>query len=209
MPVFRQGAGKMKKFSLMALALGLFLAAANAMAAGTPSGLQDSTWLAKDTVMSKQVGQPNSGVPLGSIIVWSNAGMPADSTNWRECDGQPLGDTAVCKRLGICTAPNYKGYFLRGYGGNSGALGVEQEAKTSPHRHIVGRVSNQWGYDSDGYGSYIPGREAGTTTYGASHWDGWESWQDIYSSLPYEEKATKQNENRPINKAVRYLIKVN
>lgn len=109
------------------MVLALFLAAGNAMAAGAPSGLHDSTWLADDSVMSKTVGQPNSGVPLGSIIVWSNAGMPAASTNWRECDGQSLSGTQVCKRLGICTAPNYRGYFLRGHGGNSGELNAEQK----------------------------------------------------------------------------------
>lgn len=54
-------------------------------------------------------------IPVGTIAIWSSSADVPDG--WAECNGQTVN--------GIVT-PNYQGYFLRGNGGESAELGVEQ-----------------------------------------------------------------------------------
>lgn len=194
----------MKKAIFAALVLALTCGAfQDSWAAG-----RTSTTLANSNNLISSIEPDSYGVPLGTAITWPYSGMPQDANNWRECNGQSLNGTRLCTELGQCTAPDYRGMFLRGYGGKSGSLGQIQDSQMGSHKHKMGRWVNRASY-------YLvwPYNQAGvfwpTTVqhYGAfgneSHYPEHETFTDD-ESIP-----TNSFENRPKNIAVRYLIKVN
>ena len=90
--------------------------------------------------------------------------------------------------------PDLRGYFLRGYGGKSAGLGVHQDFEKLDHTHPVGGTVGYIGYVGGGYGGFISYQGYnGDTVYGLN-----QSGPANYNS---------NVENRPTNKAVRYLIR--
>ncbi len=70
----------------------------------------------------------SSSVPVGTIIAWPSATNPSDMDKWLECNGQSVPTSYSDLRAIVgSTVPDYTGMFLRGTGGNAGALGVQQE----------------------------------------------------------------------------------
>ena len=86
--------------------------------------------------------------------------------------------------------PDLRGLFLRGHGGNSAALGSIQQGTLPDHKHAVGYTRNGIGYVGGGYGGFVPLYENGYTIQ--------------YSGPAIMESS---GENRPVNTAVRYLIR--
>lgn len=94
--------------------------------------------------------------------------------------------------------PDLRGLFLRGQGGNSAALGV---AQGDAIRDIVGSITGSLSYprgegafDGKPMGDYHKG-------LGASEWTASEHTFRASRVVP------TANENRPVNMAVRYLIR--
>ena len=87
--------------------------------------------------------------------------------------------------------PDLRGLFLRGHGGNSAALGSIQQGTLPEHKHAVGERLNWVGYVGGGYGAFVPLNNASGYT---AH----------YSGPAIQENS---GENRPTNRAVRYLIR--
>lgn len=222
----------MKKaiFAVLALALtlGVFQ---NSWAAG-----RTSTSLNNESIMLSNISQPNTGVPLGTVIIWSRNGMPQDAENWRVCNGQSLAGTELCKQSGQCVAPNYQGFFLRGVGGKSAALGEAQaEAVYLPESsgttmEIKGITNGDYTYQDtvpythdDTAGYSFEYRTADFIPRSSSKWHG----NDCYGTWCYQYNfagsgiglgdgmevpikiLSPAQETRPINKSVYYLIKVN
>ncbi len=131
------------------------------------------------------------GAPLGSVIIWTEANNPEDMENWHDCDGGDITGSQLCTERSICVAPNFQGMFLRGLGGKSLALGVEQADSVGPHSHYM--------Y----YGGY-PYR-AGTVANGHGLLKDRGGAQG-YTGTKGDEIG---DETRPVNKAVRYLIRIN
>lgn len=112
----------MKKICVMILAAGLFLSAVQGGAAP-----KDSAWLSAESIMTSSIDQASDGQPIGMISIWATAQAIPDG--WLECNGQAV-DAAkypeYVAKFGA-TTPDYRGFFLRGHGGKSGALGVAQD----------------------------------------------------------------------------------
>lgn len=225
----------MKKAIFLAMAMALTLGAFQSSWAAP----RTSATLATTTNLTDNISNPDSGVPIGTVINWPYEWMPKDAENWRECNGKSIAGTELCKTTGQCVAPNYQGVFLRGYGGKSGNLGelqsdavhLPKDAGAQVHFNNIARGNALFSYTTSSYqqtGSDCSGDAEGapcravyenvTTTHTSSG-----------SFIPTPDGKIKGNflglddngmnidfyinhpaqETRPINKAVRYLIKVN
>ncbi len=129
------------------------------------------------------------GVPVGTIVAWPVASNPEDMDNWLECNGQAVSQTAYPELFALVGArvPDYRGLFLRGVGGKSGALGVYQGDTVKSHRH-----SMEVGTDESDHGPRVRGG-GNLPLSGTAYTDYAGDGLDM--------------ETRPVNKAVRYLIR--
>lgn len=163
------------------------------------------------------VEQTASGVPIGTIIAWASANNPNENGTWLECNGQfCTAYPELVKVLGSNTVPDYRGVFLRGLGSvTSTHYGTVQhqsnglgELQGDAIRNIYGRfvvddiVGNggyNWQYSPNGAFQVV-----GSVNYDArSH----ESWNGRLVSFNTSYVVPTANEDRPINRAVRYFIK--
>ena len=90
--------------------------------------------------------------------------------------------------------PDLRGLFLRGHGGNSAALGIQQGDAI---RNITGAFDNV----NIKYGAFRAGNKVDNTYIGTYHGTTMSTWFDASRVVPTAE------ENRPVNMAVRYLIR--
>ena len=109
-------------------------------------------------------------------------------------------------KFGLVT-PDYRGMFLRGLGGNSAGLGIEQKYAI-PDMMGKGNIIGMMGVWP---ATNVSGSFRMTNSYGWGHaWGGGSDIGvdiefDLANSVPEENRA---NEIRPVNKAVRYCVKV-
>ncbi|WP_210615140.1 tail fiber protein [Klebsiella oxytoca] len=139
----------------------------------------------------------DSGVPSGTIVIW---GRPAIPDGWFQCNGQPF-NALLNPRLATLypdgKVPDLRGVFLRGLDNGAGidpdmnrALLSLQSESFKRHRHQVplerlsGNVS-------------APGSVPGIA------WPGSPQRQNT-DTLSEEEG---EDETRPVNKSVHYIIK--
>ena len=177
----------MQKFRAYPLILWLFLLPLLAQ----PALGADATSFDPTRVEVKAKG--SGGVPVGTIISWPVSQNPEDMDNWLECNGQSISRSVYPELFAIVggQTPDLRGLFLRGHGGNSAALGSIQQGTLPEHKHAVGERLNWVGYVGGGYGAFVPLNNAsGYTTH--------------YSGPAIQENS---GENRPTNRAVRYLIR--
>ena len=156
---------------------------------------------------------PESLIPVGMIIAWASAKNPDDGT-WLECNGQSCAAyPKLVAVLGRSTVPDYRGVFLRAYGSRisshygtvthqSGSLG---ELQGDAIRNITGK-----------YSGYEFGNSDGAKRQEGALYDTGERWysgnrnhsdQAITLGLDASRVVPTATENRPINIAVKYLIK--
>ena len=172
----------------------------------------DSTGFNPATVSVQSVG---SSIPVGTVITWPSSSWPPDADNWLECNGQAINSTVYPELFGVVggNVPNYQGVFLRGYGG-----------QTSYHYGAVGHWSAGLGeLQGDGireiWGelSYLPRSRDGEVGQSGSlaFWnEGRNQWMNDAGKAPsgamnfYASRSTPvAGEVRPVNRAVRYLIR--
>lgn len=168
------------------------------------------------TRLTKEENQA-SGVPVGTVITWASANNPNENGTWLECNGQSC--TAypdLVKVLGSNTVPDYRGVFLRGLGGvTSTHYGTVQhqsnglgELQGDAIRNIYGSFLVDDAVGLGGYDMNCPPNGAFKTgkhvNYDARSNAGpagyWLSFNASYV-------VPTVNEDRPINRAVRYFIK--
>ena len=110
------------------------------------------------------------------------------------------------------SVPDYRGYFLRGYGGNSAGLGVQQEDAI---RNITGLLTTSTARDvqflSDS-STQLQATGALSLEGQTTRWtinDGGTKYSTYPTALSFDGSrvVTTANENRPINKSVKYLIR--
>ena len=140
-----------------------------------------------------EVKAKGAGIPVGMIFAWPVGQNPEDMDNWLECNGQSISRSVYPELFAVIGSqtPDLRGLFLRGHGGNSAALGSIQQGTLPEHKHAVEERLNWVGYVGGGYGAFVPLNNAsGYTTH--------------YSGPAIQENS---GENRPTNRAVRYLIR--
>ena len=169
------------------------------------------------TRLTKEENQA-SGVPVGTVITWASANNPNENGTWLECNGQSC--TAypdLVKVLGADTVPDYRGVFLRGFGSvtsthygtvqhQSAALGTLQgdAIRNISGSFVVDDVVGLGGYGGTKFPPNGAFKVVGSAYYDArSH----ESWNGCLVSFNTSYVVPTANEDRPINRAVRYFIK--
>lgn len=163
--------------------------------------------------------QGNTGsVPIGTIIIWPVSNMPDNKSGiWLECNGQSC--EAYPKLVAVLKSnyvPDYQGIFLRGDGSqysyhygtvlhSSAAIGTLQGDTI---RNIYGNMQGShsgvvgiWDSGNGAFNTFSSGRRSVAPT------DDYFSFVSTGMSFNSSRVVPTANENRPINKAVKYLIK--
>ena len=167
------------------------------------------------------VEQKASGVPVGTVITWASLNDPKENGTWLECNGQfCTAYPELLKVLGSNTVPDYRGVFLRGLGSvastskyygtvqhQSAALGTLQGDAI---RNIYGRFIVDDKVGLGGNGSFYPPSGAFKVVGNDAYYNAYAEWSSpdacvLNFSASYV--VPTANEDRPINRAVRYFIK--
>ena len=196
----------MKRFYLF-----LFLLLAS-LVFSSPVLAADSTSFDPTKVMVQSVG---ASIPVGTVITWPSNSWPSDRDNWLECNGQSISSAVYPELVALVGSrvPDYRGIFLRGLG-----------SQTSTHYGNVTHSSAALGQlQGDGireiWGelSYLPRSRDGEVGQSGSlaFWnEGRNQWMNDAGKAPsgamnfYASRSTPVvGEVRPVNRAVRYLIR--
>jgi hypothetical protein len=192
----------------------LFFVCALMLALHPVSGFADSDSVSFNPlpVAIKAVG---GDVPVGTVIGYTG---PENFENWLECNGQSTAGYPELAAIVGANVPNYQGMFLRGYGSqnhsqnngstvgvtvtthSSGALGTVQGDAI---RNIVGSFSADIGNTAHirSSGAFV---ETGAVGTGDS---GERSNETRLYQLQVSRVVPTAPEIRPVNMAVRYLIR--
>jgi len=169
-----------------------------------------------------------SGVPIGMIAIWGT-NKPLPDNTWLECNGQaiPAGiEYEEIRQIYGSNLPDYRGMFLRGYGKeiahtqnngtnngvtttyhSSGEIGAPQGDSI---REAVGNLYIHHFYLGDASGLFTLITEPRYTLFSPSANPTTSVPNPTYSftSLVMSNQYPTSNEIRPLNKAVRFIIKV-
>jgi len=167
----------------------------------------DSTSFDPTTVMVQSVG---ASIPVGTVITWPSNSWPSDRDNWLECNGQSISSAVYPELVALvgATVPDYRGYFLRGVGGNSASLGEKQgdaikHPTTESVLHFWKSFENCWATgvfsipNQSEYDVTIKKSNSGHSFPRKLRFDLANAWESGYTAV----------ETRPVNRAVRYLIR--
>ena len=170
----------------------------------------DSTGFNPATVSVQSVG---SSIPVGTVITWPSSSWPPDADNWLECNGQSISSAVYPELVALVGSrvPDYRGIFLRGLG-----------SQTSTHYGNVTHSSAALGQlQGDGirtiWGTFVGGDWSGHDNQGGSSGAFWPAGNagvqegDDYNQIRYSFDVSRVTpvvgEVRPVNRAVRYLIR--
>lgn len=166
------------------------------------------------------VSAVDNSVPVGTVIIWTKEVIP---DGWLECDGQVVNETLYPDLHKLMpNTPNYQGMFLRGAGsqsfiqnagymiGNtqtlysSGNLGTIQGDSIRNHKGVLGTA------DGPAMGPLFGGNNRKSMAYslGIAHDGGQRAGsQDTMIGYDFSRVFPTSNEIRPVNIAVKYIIK--
>lgn len=144
------------------------------------------------------------GIDVGWIGWWPFNAAPGDVSKWLYCDGSFYNTTTYAdlyKLLGSNRLPDYRGYFLRGVGGNAGAINTHQGDAI---RNITGEIGTTLSHGLSGYqptGAFKikGGALAGVATQGSNN--------NFKVEFNVSNVVDTANEVRPVNKAVKIYIR--
>ena len=167
----------------------------------------DGTSFNPTTISVKSVG---ASIPVGTVITWPSNSWPSDRDNWLECNGQSISSAVYPELVALvgATVPDYRGYFLRGVGGNSASLGEKQgdaikHPTTESVLHFWKSFENCWATgvfsipNQSEYDVTIKKSNSGHSFPRKLRFDLANAWESGYTAV----------EMRPANRAVRYLIR--
>ena len=150
------------------------------------------------------LGNNTDGLEVGMVVAWTLSANPSD--NYLECNGQAVDGSKYPKLYTLMhNTPDYRGVFLRGLGGNSASLGVTQGDAI---RNITGTMGGSnsidvglWDYGTGVFYQFNQGRNS------VANGKSWYSYVSQGMGFDASRVVPVANENRPVNKAVRYFIK--
>lgn len=176
----------------------------------------------------------SSGVPVGTIVAWpvsvpnqtqcvsavSEEDAQARGCEWLVCDGSNITPSAYPALTAMVggSLPNYKGMFLRGHGSqnhsqnNGSTVGVTSTSHSSGNLGAVqGDAIRKIEGKFHAYSMTIWGPATGGALY-AHYMGGYGSVEDSRLgnhgiNLDSSRIVPTASENRPVNRAVHYLIK--
>lgn len=194
----------------------------------SPALALDATF---DPTSAVIVPQSSSGVPIGTIIAWPVSQDPSDAAAWLDCDGRTIQATdypgLVAVLSGSATAtrvrlPDLRGLFLRGHGSRTHLQNNGENVGVTATTHQSGQLGQVQGdairniYGTLTCGERIPGGEwindsltGAFGWYGPSNADGLgqSDGDNVHSFFSASRVVPTGPENRPVNMAVRYLIR--
>ena len=142
----------------------------------------------------------NSAMPLGTIVPYYGTDEPS---GWKICDGRSCAGTDLAKKLGISVVPDLRGRFIRMIGGNAAGMAVAQEDCI---RNITGRdiAVTEWSSDKN----QVRGAFTAVNVGNQSATGGQYNQARFSSDFDASRVVPTGPENRPINMAFNYIIKV-
>ncbi len=173
----------------------------------------------------------SAGVPIGTIIAWPVSQDPSDAAAWLDCDGRTIQASAypglVAVLSGSTTAtsvrlPDLRGLFLRGHGSRTHLQNNGENVGVTATTHRSGQLGQVQGdairniYGTLTCGEQIPGGEwlndsltGAFGWYGPSNADGLgqSDANNVHAFFSASRVVPTASENRPVNMAVRYLIR--
>ena len=166
------------------------------------------------TTVAVEAKSAGGGVPVGTIVAWPVASNPEDMDNWLECNGQAVSQAVYPELFALVGArvPDYRGLFLRGHGSqthsknNGSTVGVTSTTHSSGAlnqiqgdgtRNITGDI----GWTKNGGNGAIE-YVSSQPEFDLRNGSGW-----YLARLNTSRVVPTANENRPVNMAVRYLIR--
>ena len=222
--IFRTVLFRVAIFRAAPLPAALALAALLALP-GTGLAL-DSTFNPVSGIVTPQAG---SSIPVGTVITWPVESNPLDWDNWLECDGSSVSSASYPTLVAIlsgsssatsATLPDYRGLFLRGRG-----YAIHQQINgtiygTTSTLHLSGNLGEVQGDAIRNIYGTLPAGDALNSSV-TSAISGVFSWMtpasfvgfastDQSNVLPFfsaSRVVPTAEEVRPVNKAVRYLIR--
>jgi len=186
-------------------------------------------------IKAQTVNQKNDGMPIGGIIVWGSE-KPLPDNTWLEANGQAIPNGVEYEEIRSIygnNLPDYRGVFLRGHGQRSGTVewsdvsgnlrnstttytsGAVGELQYDAIRRITGSIINKTEAYYEFFADYAKSQNGAVylgnfgnyygiddSTSSGAKWSYDAFYFDSSRVVPYA------NENRPINVAVRYIVKV-
>lgn len=144
----------------------------------------------------------SDGLEVGMVVAWTLSSNPSD--NYLECNGQGVDKNKYPKLYQLMhNVPDYRGVFLRGLGGNSAALGILQNdaIRNITGSFMVAGNGNDHGLGQPQSGAFYQTWRASGSEWGNNGTPYYMTYFDASRVVPAAE------ENRPVNKSVRYFMK--
>ena len=104
-------------------------------------------------------------VPAGAVMAFYRSTPP---TGWLECNGQSTAAYPNLVAIGVVTAPDLRGFFVRGWDNSRGvdsgrALGTSQEDEFESHAHVIVNLTSSGSFQSSNTGGSSITWSAGNT----------------------------------------------
>ncbi|MGO5441417.1 phage tail protein [Megamonas funiformis] len=144
----------------------------------------------------------SNSLEIGMVVAWTLSSNPSD--NYLECNGQGVDKNKYPKLYQLMhNVPDYRGVFLRGLGGNSSDLGILQNdaIRNITGSFMVAGNGNDHGLGQPQSGAFYQTWRASGSEWGNNGTPYYMTYFDASRVVPAAE------ENRPVNKSVRYFMK--
>lgn len=144
------------------------------------------------------------GLPIGSVVMWGAMKVPE---GWKEMDGSSVSGYAKVSSIFGGTLPDLRGKFVRGFGGNSAAIGVAQGDAIKSHGHSASFSGNALPPHNHSYDAWGGGtKDGGSGGSGADNKTHTETSSSVSAGTPsgsVSVAAYGSTETRPRNVALK------